>query len=283
MKLGFLTPYSDQVVETASQIGFDALELQAASWGDPPPSTVTAARTRCAGARDRLEEAGIHVTALGFYGNHIAGKPSSVRKQFASVMNIGDILGCDVIATLVGRLPEAAISEHASAFKKVFGPIAKMAADRGFRIAFENWSGMREYPFHGTNLAYRPEAWDLMFDAVDSEAIGLEFDPSHLHFQMMDYVQLARDYGDRIYHVHAKDTEILHDRLRAHGIFSSGWWRFRVPGWGEIDWRRFLSALEDVGYDGGVVIEQEDPVFSEERFDEGLQLGYNTLAPLMVR
>ncbi len=283
MKLGILTSYSDQMVEVASRIGFDALELQAGSWGDPPPSTAAAARTRCAGARDRLQEAGISVTALGFYGNHIAAKPSVLRKQFAAIMNIGDVLGCKVIASLVGRLPDTTIAENISAYKKVFGPIAKMSEDRGFEVAFENWTGFRGYPFQGTNVAYRPEAWDMLFDAVDSPALGIEYDPSHLHFQMMDYVGLVHEYGEKIFHVHAKDTEIFWDKLRENGIFSSGWWRFRVPGWGEIDWTKFISALQDVGYEGGIAIEHEDPVYSGDRFDEGLQLGYNTLAPLLVR
>lgn len=283
MRLGFLTQYSDHMVEVAGRIGFNGLELHANSWGTPPPSTATAAKTRCAGARDRLKEAGIAVTALGFYGAHIAGKPNAVRKEFAAVMNVGDCLGCRVITTLVGRLPDMSLEEHASAFKKVFGPVAQMAEDRGFKIAFENWSGFRGYPFQGTNIAYRPAAWDMMFETVDSDAIGLEFDPSHLHFQMMDYIALVHRYGEKIFHVHAKDTEILRDKLGANGIFSEGWWRFRVPGWGEIDWRRFISALQDVGYKGGIAIEHEDPVYSGDRFEEGLQLGYNTLAPLLVR
>ena len=283
MRLGYLTTYHDSVVEVASRIGFDGLELQSNSWGDPPPSTVTAARTRCAGARDRLEEAGITVTALGLYGNHITSKPNVVRKQFAAVMNVGDVLGCDTIATLVGRLDDSTIVEHKSTYKKVFGPIAKMAEDRGFKIAFENWTGFHGYPFRGTNIAYRPEAWDFMFEHVDSDALGLEYDPSHLHFQMMDYVGLVHRYAEKIFHVHAKDTEIFWDRLRADGVFSSGWWRFRVPGWGEINWTKFISALQDVGYDGGIAIEHEDGVYSGKRFEEGLQLGYNTLAPLMVR
>jgi sugar phosphate isomerase/epimerase len=283
MKLGFLTPYRDHVVEVASRIGFDGIELQASSWGDPPPSTPTAAKTRCAGARDRLREAGIRVTALGFYGNHITAKPSVLRKQFAAVMNIGDALDCHVICSLVGRIPDAKIADHVAALKKVFAPIAKMAEDRGFKIAFENWSGFGGYPFRGTNIAYCPEGWDLIFNTIGSEAVGIEFDPSHLHFQMMDYVALVHRYGKKIFHVHAKDTEIFYEKLRRDGIFSSGWWRFRVPGWGEINWTRFISALQDVGYSGGIAIEHEDPIYSGQRFEEGLQLGYNTLAPLLVR
>jgi sugar phosphate isomerase/epimerase len=283
MKLGFLTQYSDHIVEVAARIGFDGLELHTSSWGTPAPSTLSAAKTRCAGARDHLREAGITVTALAFYGNHIAAKPGALRKEFAAIMNLGDCLGCKVIATLVGRLPETPIEEHVQAFKKVFGPIAQMAEDRGYKIAFENWSGFRDYPFHGTNIAYRPAAWDMLFEAVDSPAIGLEFDPSHLHFQMMDYVSLARCYGQKIFHVHAKDTEIFREKLASNGIYSGGWWRFRIPGWGEINWARFISALQDAGYTGGIAIEHEDPVYSGERFEEGLQLGYNTLAPLLVR
>ncbi len=282
MRLGFLTSYTDQMVETASHIGFDGLQLQADSWGDPPPSSATAAKTRCAGARDRLEQAGIEVTSLGSYRNHIASKPGALRKHFAAVMNLGDALDCKVISALVGRLPESSLSEHASAFKKTFGPVATMAEDRGFRIAFENWSGFRGYPFEGTNVAYRPEGWDMMFEAVDSPALGLEFDPSHLCFQHIDYVRLVHEYGEKIFHVHAKDTEIDDDKLRREGIFSEGWWRFRVPGWGQIDWTAFLSALYDIDYDGGIAVEHEDEVFSEDRFEEGLQLAYNTLRPLIV-
>lgn len=230
-----------------------------------------------------MKEAGITVTALGFYGNHITAKPGTLRKEFAAVMNIGDYLGCKVITSLVGRLENLSIEDHMPIFKKVFGPIARMAEDRGYKIAFESWSGFHGYPFHGTNIAYCPAAWDMIFEAVDSPAIGLEFDPSHLHFQMMDYVGLVRRYGQKIFHVHAKDTEILRDRLSTNGIFSSGWWRFRIPGWGEINWTKFISALHDVGYKGGIAIEHEDPVFSGARFEEGLQLGYNTLAPLLVR
>lgn len=282
MRLGFLTSYSDQMVEAANRIGFDGLQLQADSWGDPPPSSATAAKTRCAGARDRLDQAGIAVTSLGVYGNHITAKPGALRKQFAAVMNLGDALDCKVISTLVGRLPDTTLADHASAFKKIFGPVAKMAEDRGFRIAFENWTGFRGYPFKGTNVSYRPEGWDMMFNAVDSPALGLEFDPSHFVFQRIDYVRLVHEYAEKIFHVHAKDTEIDDDKLGREGIFSEGWWRFRVPGWGEVDWMRFLSALNDIGYEGGVAIEHEDPVFTDDRFEEGLQLGYNTLRPLIV-
>ncbi len=283
MKLGFLTSYSDHVVEVAKRIGFTGLELHANSWGTPPPTTIAAAKTRCAGAHDRLREAGIAVTALAFYGNHITAKPANLRKDFAAVMNIGDCLGCKIITTLVGRVPTMSLEEHMPLFKKVFGPIAQMAEDRGYKIGFENWSGFKAYPFQGTNIAYRPTAWDMMFETVDSPAIGLEYDPSHLCFQMMDYVGLIRQYGSRIVHVHAKDTEILRDNLSANGIFSNAWWRFRVPGWGEIQWTKVISALHDAGYKAGIAIEQEDPVFSGDRFEEGLQLGYNTLAPLLAR
>jgi sugar phosphate isomerase/epimerase len=120
-----------------------------------------------------------------------------------------------------------------------------------------------------------------MFEAVPSDALGLEFDPSHLVWQQIDYLDALYHFRDRIYHVHAKDTEIVPSVLAKVGIFGSGWWRYRIPGLGIVDWSAFLSALYEIGYDGGVAIEHEDPVFTGERFEMGLVLGYNTLAPLI--
>jgi len=282
MRLGFLTPYSEQAVTAASRIGFTGLEIHASSWSHAMQAGKSAIKEAVAPARDYLADAGIVVTAVANYTRWIGQKPADVRRAFQRTMDVADVLGVKVITTLAGRDPDKGIAENIPEFKKIFTPVAKLAEDRGFRIAFENWSGYRAFPFKGTNVAYRPEAWDLMFEAVPSSAIGLEFDPSHLHFQMIDYVALIYRYAERIYHIHAKDTEILEDQLSSDGIYSAGWWRFRIPGWGDVDWAKFFNALYDIGYDGGIAIEHEDPIFAGDRFEEGLELGYKFLSRFVV-
>ncbi|MDP6381002.1 MAG: sugar phosphate isomerase/epimerase, partial [Phycisphaerae bacterium] len=116
---------------------------------------------------------------------------------------------------------------------------------------------------------------------VPSAALGLEFDPSHFVWQGMDYLAAVRKFASRIHHVHAKDTEVLSDVLLREGIFSRGWWRYRIPGFGEVDWPAFISTLKEVGYDGAVTVENEDPVFSGSRSLDGIRLGYNHLRPLI--
>ena len=111
----------------------------------------------------------------------------------------------------------------------------------------------------------------------------MEMDPSHLAWLGIDYVKAVRDFGTRIFHVHAKDTEVDHDKLHTNGIYTPGWWRYRIPGMGDIDWDKFFTALLETGFDGGVAIEHEDPVFEGERGEEGLHRGYLYLSRFFIQ
>ncbi|MBC8075633.1 MAG: sugar phosphate isomerase/epimerase, partial [Chloroflexales bacterium] len=130
------------------------------------------------------------------------------------------------------------------------------------------------------NMGGSPDTWDAMFAAVPSPALGLEFDPSHRFWQGIDHLRALHEYPDRIYHVHAKDTELLPERRYRAGINDTSF-RFRIPGYGGIDWTTFIAALDEIGYSGGVAIEHEDPIYSGARFDEGLTRGWQTLFPLI--
>lgn len=149
------------------------------------------------------------------------------------------------------------VSDNLGLFKEIYGPLADYAEQRGVRIAFETAGrGGAE-----GNLAHSPELWDAMFDAVPSKALGLSFDPSHLIWLHIPNVpDVIRRYGSRIYHFDAKDCEIMQERLARQGILGSGWWRYRLPGFGALDWRAIFSALRDIGYDGIISIENEDPL-----------------------
>jgi sugar phosphate isomerase/epimerase len=153
--------------------------------------------------------------------------------------------------------PSNRVADNLRHFRDIYGPLASFAEDRGIRIAFETAGrGGAE-----GNLAHSPELWDRMFEAVPSEAIGLSFDPSHLVWLQIPHIpDVIRAYGARIYHVDGKDIEVLPSRLARQGILGSGWWRYRLPGLGELDWRAIFSALRDVDYDDVIAIENEDPL-----------------------
>ena len=144
------------------------------------------------------------------------------------------------------------------------------------RILWEPWPD-------GPNIATSPVGYEALFKAFnDSPYVGLQYDPSHLVRQFMDPIQTARDFVDKIYDVHLKDTEILWPVLRAGGIHpvnGAKWWRYRIPGMGSINWREFFNVLESVGYTGAMSIEQEDPLYGADHnpgpdFSEDFKLGF---------
>ena len=179
-------------------------------------------------------------------------------------------LGCPLVVTFTGSghgmyfygLPGVGdghasnrVRDNLECFAEIYGPLAEQAEARGVRIAFETAGrGGGE-----GNIAHNPELWDAMFDAVPSPALGLSFDPSHLVWLGIDDIPgLIHEFGDRIYHVDGKDVEIVRERLKRQGILGSSWWRYRLPGNGELDWPAIVAALRAIGYDGTISIEQED-------------------------
>lgn len=272
MKIGFLTGYTEDAVEFAASAGFGSLELGLWPGADEASAEDVARKVRARG---------LEISAIGHYPNNLDPDPSKRAHNAVEMRKVVDLcraMDVDVLCTFAGRVPDKSIEDNIPEFKEVFSPLVEYAEKRGVRIAIENCSMMHTFPFRGTNFAYSPEAWSLMFEAVPSPSLGLEIDPSHLLWLGVDYVKAVRDFGDRIYHVHAKDTEIVHDELSRVSIYGSGWWRYRIPGWGDVNWQKFISALHDVGYRGNLDIEHEDPVFSGDRYREGLVLGLKYLS-----
>ncbi len=154
--------------------------------------------------------------------------------------------------------PSNTTEDNLRLFEAVITPLAAYAEQKGVRIAMET---APRGGGHG-NLAHSPEMWERLFSAVPSGALGLSFDPSHLVWLQVGPVDsVIRRFGSRIYHVDGKDTEIMRDRLAVQGILGNSWWRYRIPGMGELDWRTIIAALTDVGYSGPIDIENEDPLF----------------------
>lgn len=302
MKLGFLTAaFPDQSLEEiarwAHENEFEALEI--ACW----PSDGGAKR-RYAGVshidvenfdagkvRDLMRRHELEISSLAYYPNNLDPDPDArqaANDHLRRVVEAAQRLEVGIVGTFVGREQHRSVDESFEDFEKVWPPLVAFARDHGVKIAIENcpmlFSG-DEWP-GGRNLAYSPANWRRMFEIIPGDNFGLNLDPSHLVWQMIDYVRVVRDFAPRIFHVHAKDMEVDRDGLYEHGVMSLGvgWQVPRLPGLGEVRWDRFLAALYAIGYDWVVSIEHEDRKFEGdvELVRRGFLVARNTIRPLIV-
>jgi sugar phosphate isomerase/epimerase len=151
-----------------------------------------------------------------------------------------------------GKSKEAAIREDLPA---IFRPLLEEAGARKVRLAFENW--------FRTNLQHLGH-FRALLQTLPFENVGFNFDPSHLYWQRIDYLAAVGEFGKRIFHVHAKDVAIRPERLAQVGVLEGGWWRYVIPGFGDIPWGRFILALREAGYDGVLSVEHEDGAFDSK-------------------
>jgi sugar phosphate isomerase/epimerase len=260
-------------VQSAQTLGYTAIDV---------PINIEGAAAQC-------RQLGLNVGAAGPLVpadlSPDAARQEEIIERFKTTIDSLAAQEIPVLVCLIGRDVSRNGDENIAIYKDVFTPIAAHAEDKGVRLAFENW------PRNGTMLAITPELWDGMFNAVPSNAIGLCYDPSHLYWMGIDYIQPIWDFSDRIYHTHAKDTEILPEGQNYFGIYGRQleeteqrqWWRYRLPGYGAVDWTRYLDTLYQIGYDGILSVEHEDPVWEEtpEQALRGLQLAQQFLQPLL--
>lgn len=280
MKLSFLTG-SIADIEKSARLGFDGIELQATAFGNPAEGELD--KDLIAQARHLAEKHGVGITTLAYY--ELAwGKfssPEAITKAYERVFGAAEELGITVVASMTGFDATRDWNGNVQLFADRFGPITELAEQRGMRIALENWMSVHgRLPFKPVNFGGSPDTWDTLFQAVPSKALGLEFDPSHLYWQGIDHIRALYEFRDRVYHVHAKDTEMLPEK-RYRGGVNGDYFRFRIPGYGEINWAQFISALDEIGYTGNIAIEHEDLVYWNEKFDEGLVRGWQVLNPLI--
>jgi sugar phosphate isomerase/epimerase len=302
VKLGLLTAAFpelslEEIATWAASEGFETLEI--ACW----PSAGGEQR-RYAGVShidvesfdpeavsELLSSHGLEISSLAYYPNNL--HPDDEQREAANahllkVVDAARALGVQTVGTFVGNDKGRPYPENLQRFKQIWPPLVAHAEERGVRIAIENcpmifsWD---EWP-GGTNLAATPVAWDDMFEAIPSTSFGLNLDPSHLVWQMIDYERVVYDYADRIFHVHAKDMEIRRDGLYRYGVTSlgMGWQIPRLPGLGEVRWDRFIAALYAVGYDSFVSIEHEDRAFEGDvdLVKRGFMIARNALRPHIV-
>ncbi len=232
-----------------------------------------------------MEKSGLELGTVDMGGPSVitadeTKRAENLEKLKAGMKRSAD-LGAKVLFTVLG--PEDASRPRAENFevwKKAYPPVVEYAEELGLKIAIEPWPGGP--PRYGM-LGCTPEMWRAIFKECPSKALGLCFDPSHLVRMQIDYIRALHEFGDRVYHVHAKDTEINEERLYECGIygdsvgnpeygFGERWWRYCIPGTGEVDWNVVVARLEDFGYTGPLSVELEDMRFNDtpEAQQEGL-------------
>lgn len=304
MKLGLMTAaFPDkslaEVATWASANGFDMLEL--ACW------PVGKAERRYAGVttldvtdmdqakadqtRNLMAEHDLDISSLGYYPNPLhpdQAHRETVIDHLKKVIDAAALVMDDpIVGTFVGRDKDKTVDENFEVFREVWPPIVQYAGDRGVKIAIENCPMIfshDEWP-GGNNLAATPAIWRRMFEIIPAENFGLNLDPSHLVWLMIDYNRAVREFKERIFHVHAKDLEIDREGLYDNGTLSlgMGWQIPRLPGLGEVNWGRFLSTLYRFGYDYVVSIEHEDRKFegTDELVKRGFLISRDVLKPYL--
>ena len=301
MKLGLLTaPFPDlslnEVAEWAGGAGFEVLEV--ACW----PKSAGASR-RYAGtahidvaaffaseAKDigaMLQDKGLSISALGYYPNPLhpdAAHRQTVLAHLKTVIEAASRLGVGVVNTFLGGDAALGVDANWQRATEIWPEIVAHARGHGVQLCFENCPMIfshDEWP-GGHNIAYTPRIWRRILEAWGGD-VGMNFDPSHLVWQMIDQARFIREFGPHILHAHAKDLMIDRDALYERGILSAGigWQIPRVPGLGEVDWRGFFSGLYRAGFDGPVVIEHEDRQFegSDAAVKRGFLLARDVLRP----
>jgi sugar phosphate isomerase/epimerase len=237
---------------------------------------------------DIMDKYGLEISSLGYYPNPLHPDPDhrqQVIDHLKKVITAASLLKVPIVGTFVGRDKNKTLEENFNLFEKIWPPIVKYATDQGVKIAIENCPMIfsnDEWP-GGNNLAVSPAVWRKMWEIIPDPNFGLNLDPSHLIWQFIDYVRVVYEFKDRIFHVHAKDLRIDYEQLYQRGVMSlgMGWQIPRLPGLGDVQWDKFISALYGVGYDYVISIEAEDRAFekTEDLVKRGILISRDVLLP----
>ena len=205
------------------------------------------------------------VSSLAVFGNPLESAPTDKEtlRSWEKAIDHAHLFGADIVAGFTGRLRGQPLDKSIPQFKKVFGRLARRAADRGVRLAFENCPMGGNWQSGDWNIAHNPAAWELMFDALPADNIGLEWEPCHQMCQLIDPLPQLRQWVKKVFHLHGKCATILWDVVRQHGIQSSHPFAYhRTPGFGDCNWTDIISVLRMGNYRGSIDIEGwHDPVY----------------------
>ncbi len=283
MKFGLLTAICEgmtfeEVVDFAAENNLECLEV--ACW------PASGAKRRYAGVshidaanltpekakeiNDLCASKGIVISSLAYYPNTLdpdLEKRAMYVDHLHKLIDASALLGVNMVTTFIGRVPSKTVKENLEIAKEVWTPILAHAEEKGVRIGIENcpmWFTDDEWP-GGQNIMCTPANWRKVFEVLPSPNLGLNYDPSHFVWQQMDYIKPLYEFKDKIFHVHYKDIKVYKDRLADVGVMANPleYMTPKLPGLGDVDWGKYVSALTDIGYNGCSVIEVEDKAFEE--------------------
>lgn len=281
MKMGLITSICEgmtfeEVVDFAHENGLQCLEV--ACW------PIEKAARRYAGVshidvekldaekisyiKEYCRKKDVEISALAYYPNIISEDEKKNEQAIAhlhALIDASAALGVNMVTTFIGRNQKLSAEENYGLVEKVWPPIIKHAEEAGVRIAIENCPMLftrDEWP-GGQNLMTTPEHWRKIFDILDSPNLGINYDPSHFVWQQIDYIKPIYEFKDKIFHVHYKDIKVYRDKLERVGVmaYPLEYMSPKLPGLGDVDWGKYVSALTDIGYDGYTCIEVEDKAF----------------------
>ena len=215
-----------------------------------------------------IGDADVVIDTLGMFGNPLE-EGELDRKTLAgweALIDNAHLFGAKTIAGFTGRIRGKPLEESLPRFKTVWSKLAKRAADKGLRLAFENCAMDGNWQSGDWNIAHNPDAWELMFDAVPDDNLGLEWEPCHQLVYLIDPIPQIRKWAPKFFHLHGKDATVRWDVVKEHGIFGKHpFVQMRTPGFGDSDWTRIISELRLAGFKGAIDIEGwHDPVYRDE-------------------
>lgn len=303
MKLGFVSAILDscsfeEVIDYAWKNGFQCVEL--ACW---PKGT---ADRRYAGVShldvDKLDDDRIayvkeycrkrkvEISSLAYYPNMM---DENIKHREENIAHLKKLivasyrLGVNMVTTFIGRMQNQTYSKNMEEVKKVWKPIVEFAESFHVKIGIENCPMLfseDEWP-GGQNLAVSPNSFRKIFSLLDSEYLGLNFDPSHFVWQQMDYIKPIYEFRNKIFHIHFKDIKVYGDKLDEVGILSTplSYMTPKLPGFGDVNWKKFIKALKEIGYQGYACLEIEDKdyEYSKESVENAISLSKNYITSII--
>ena len=304
MKLGFVSAILDgwtfeEMIDTASEMGYACVEV--ACWpcgkaerryaGVSHINVDELTDEKVAYIKDYCAKKNVEISSLAFYPNTMDG---NLEKREAAVAHLKKVicasakLGVNMVTTFIGRDQTKSVEENLELVKEIWPPIVALAEEKGVKIAIENCPmlfGRDQWP-GGQNLMTTPAIWRKVFEILPSPNLGINYDPSHFVWQMIDYTRPLYEFKDKIFHVHYKDIKLYPDKLREVGImaYPLDFMSPKLPGLGDVDWGKYVSALTDIGYDGYTCIEIEDRAFegSREKVLDSLRLSKRYMEQFVI-
>ncbi len=205
------------------------------------------------------------ISSLSLFGNLLAGDDDAATaiKGWELLIDNAHRFGCDLVTGFTGRVPDKPIDECIATFKDVWTPLAKRAADNGVRLAFENCDMGGSWTSGDWNIAHNPTAWEMMFNEIPSENVGLQWEPCHQMVSLIDPIPQLRKWVDKVFNVHGKDATVDWSIVREHGVHGPHKFAWhRTPGFGDSNWTDIISILRMAGYQGSIDIEGwHDPAY----------------------